>query len=227
SISQAVYDEFDKIAVIDHHRRGDEFPDKPLLTYIESSASSASELVAELIQYRASRRSQVPKFITTSLLAGIYVDTKNFTVRTTGRTFDIAGYLKNQGADTSLVQYMLSTDLDSYLMISELVSRSQHFREDIVIAAADEDRVYDSVTVAKAADTLLSINGIHAAFVITKQPGDLIGISARSTGKVNVQTLMEALGGGGHFTNAATQIKNSSIGDVENQLRAELTKNEQ
>lgn len=227
SISQAVYDEFDKIAVIDHHRRGDEFPDKPLLTYIESSASSASELVAELIQYRASRRSQVPKFITTSLLAGIYVDTKNFTVRTTGRTFDIAGYLKNQGADTSLVQYMLSTDLDSYLMISELVSRSQHFREDIVIAAADEDRVYDSVTVANAADTLLSINGIHAAFVITKQPGDLIGISARSTGKVNVQTLMEALGGGGHFTNAATQIKNSSIGDVENQLRAELTKNEQ
>ena len=96
SISQAVYDEFDKIAVIDHHRRGDEFPDKPLLTYIESSASSASELVAELIQYRASRRSQVPKFITTSLLAGIYVDTKNFTVRTTGRTFDIAGYLKTK-----------------------------------------------------------------------------------------------------------------------------------
>ncbi len=227
SISQAVYDTFEKIAVIDHHRRGDEFPDKPLLTYIESSASSAAELVAELIQYRAARKSLLPKFISTALLAGIYVDTKNFTVRTTGRTFDIAGYLKNQGADTSLVQYMLSTDLDSYLMISELVSRSKHFKEDIVIASADEDRVYDSVTVAKAADTLLSINGIHAAFVITKQPGDLIGISARSTGKVNVQTIMEGLGGGGHFTNAATQIKGSNIDEVEDRLRNELINHDQ
>lgn len=224
SISQKVYDVFDKIAVIDHHRRGDEFPDKPLLTYIESTASSASELVTELIQYRSTRKTQIPKFITTSLLAGIYVDTKNFSVRTTGRTFDIAGYLKNHGADTSLVQYMLSTDLDSYLMISELVSKSKHYKEDIVIAVADDKRVYDSVTVAKAADTLLSINGIHAAFVITRQPSKLIGISARSTGKINVQVLMEALGGGGHFTNAATQIKDKSLDEVKKMLIQELNK---
>ena len=109
---------------------------------------------------------------------------------------------------------MLSTDLDSYLMISELVSKSKHYKEDIVIAVADDKRVYDSVTVAKAADTLLSINGIHAAFVITRQPSKLIGISARSTGKINVQVLMEALGGGGHFTNAATQIKDKSLDEV-------------
>ena len=157
-------------------------------------------------------------------MAGIYVDTKNFSVRTTGRTFDIAGYLKNHGADTSLVQYMLSTDLDSYLMISELVSKSKHYKEDIVIAVADDKRVYDSVTVAKAADTLLSINGIHAAFVITRQPSKLIGISARSTGKINVQVLMEALGGGGHFTNAATQIKDKSLDEVKKMLIQELNK---
>ncbi len=117
---------------------------------------------------------------------------------------------------------MLSTDLDSYLMISELVSRSQHFREDIVIAAADEDRCTIVSPLRKR--PILCYRSMGSMPHLSLQPGDLIGISARSTGKVNVQTLMEALGGGGHFTNAATQIKNSSIGDVENQLRAELTK---
>lgn len=225
SISQAVYDAFENIVVIDHHRRGDEFPEKPLLTYIESTASSASELVAELIQYQSGNtKVKLPKFTSTALLAGIYVDTKNFTVRTNARTFDIAAYLKNKGADTTLVQYMLSTDLNSYLTISELVSRSEYYQDDIVVSTAKKTQVYDSVTIAKAADTLLSMNGIHASFVISKQPNDVVGISARSTGKINVQRIMEALGGGGHFTNAATQIKGESLEKVHKMLFEELSK---
>lgn len=224
SISQEVYDAFEKIVIIDHHRRGDEFPEKPLLTYIESTASSASELVAELIQYQSNMRLNITKFIPTVLLAGIYVDTKSFVVRTTGRTFDIAAYLRNKGADTALIQYLLSTDIESYLLISELVSKTKYFQPDIVVSTANKSHIYDSVTAAKAADTLLSMNGIHASFVITKQPNDIIGISARSSGKINVQTIMEALGGGGHFTNAATQIHGESLENVRKMLFNELSK---
>ena len=208
----------------DHHRRGDEFPNKPLLTYIETSASSASELVSEFIQFQTNRKIRLPKFVPTLLLAGIYVDTKSFAVRTTGKTFDMASFLKTQGADIALVQYLLSSDLDSYLSISRLVARSDYYRKDIVVSVADEREVYDGVTVAKTADTLLSLNGIHASFVITKQAGGVIGISARSSGTINVQTIMEALGGGGHFTNAATQIKGKTLDEVQQELFQELDK---
>lgn len=224
SISQNVYDAFEKIIIIDHHRRGDEFPNKPLLTYIETSASSASELVSEFIQFQTNHKNRLPKFVPTLLLAGIYVDTKSFAVRTTGKTFDMASFLKSQGADIALVQYLLSSDLDSYLSISRLVARSAYYRKDIVVSVADDREIYDGVTVAKTADTLLSLNGIHASFVITKQAGGVIGISARSSGKINVQTIMEALGGGGHFTNAATQIKGKNLDEVQQELFQELDK---
>lgn len=224
SISYKVYEAFEKIIIIDHHRRGDEFPNKPLLTYIESSASSASELVSEFIQFQTNRKTRLPKFVPTLLLAGIYVDTKSFAVRTTGKTFDMASFLKSKGADISLVQYLLSSDLDAYLSISRLVARSEYYCKNIVVSVADEQTIYDSVTVAKTADTLLSLNGIDASFVITKQAGNIIGISARSSGVINVQTIMEALGGGGHFTNAATQIKDATLDEVQQVLFQELDK---
>ena len=206
AISQEVYEAFDKVVIIDHHRRGDEFPQNPLLSYIETSASSASELVAELVEYQSDKTHQLSKLVATMLLAGIYVDTKSFSVRTTGRTFDLASYLKNHGADLSIIQDFLASDLWSYLQISELVSRCEYVTPEIVVAVGPEDRSYDNVTVAKTADTLLSMNDIMASFVITKRTDGLVGISARSAGKINVQKLMENLGGGGHFTNAAAQI---------------------
>ncbi|MGM0214322.1 DHH family phosphoesterase [Enterococcus sp. AZ109] len=222
SISQELYEQFENVVIIDHHRRGEEFPSKPLLTYIESSASSASELVAELVQFESKENRKMTKMEATLLLAGITVDTKNFSIRTTARTFDVASYLKTCGADASLVQYILSTDIKSYLEISQLVGESEYVGEDIVIAAGSETKEYDSVTAAKTADTLLSMVDINAAFVIIKRNDGVVAISARSTGTINVQMIMEALGGGGHFTNAAAQIKATTIAEVKQQLLATI-----
>ena len=224
SIDQDLYEQFENIVIIDHHRRGEEFPGKSLLTYIESSASSASELVTELIQFESNERQRMSKMAATLLLAGITVDTKNFAVRTTARTFDVASYLKTCGADASLVQYLLSTDIQSYLEISKLVGESDYVREDIVVATGTDDHEYDSVTAAKTADTLLSMVDINAAFVIIKRTDGVIAISARSSGTINVQTVMEALGGGGHFTNAATQLSNSTIAEAKEQLLDAINK---
>lgn len=218
SISQELYERFDKVVIIDHHRRGDEFPAKPLLSYIESSASSASELVTELIEYQSNSANKLQAFEATMMLAGIVVDTKSFNTRTTARTFDVASYLRTCGADSSLVQYLLSSDLTSYLEMNNLISKSEYVTKDTVVVAGSEDKEYDSVTAAKTADTLLSMAGINAAFVITKRTDQQIGISARSNGSINVQIIMENLGGGGHFTNAAVQLSNVTVAEVKEQL---------
>ncbi|MBO0467850.1 DHH family phosphoesterase [Enterococcus plantarum] len=218
SISQELYEQFDKVVIVDHHRRGDEFPAKPLLSYIESSASSASELVTELIEYQSNVNKQLDRFEATLLLAGIVVDTKSFSVRTTARTFDVASYLRTCGADSSLVQYLLSSDLTSYLEMNSLIAQSEYVTPDTVIVTGSEENEYDSVTAAKTADTLLSMVGINAAFVITKRIDKQIGISARSNGSINVQLVMEDLGGGGHFTNAAVQLSNVTVAEVKEQL---------
>lgn len=218
SISQELYEQFDKVVIIDHHRRGDEFPAKPLLSYIESSASSASELVTELIEYQSNMQKHLEKFEATLLLAGIVVDTKSFSVRTTARTFDVASYLRTCSADSSLVQYLLSSDLTSYLEMNSLIAKSEYVTPDTVIVTGSETKEYDAVTAAKTADTLLSMVGINAAFVITKRIDKQIGISARSNGSINVQLIMENLGGGGHFTNAAVQLKNTTVTNAKEQL---------
>ncbi len=225
SISQSLYEQFDKIVIIDHHRRGEEFPSKPLLTYIESSASSASELVTELIQYQSSRTNRISRLEATLLLAGMTVDTNNFNVRTTARTFDVASYLKTCSADASLVQYLLSSDLATYLEISHLIAHNEQVTEDIVVAAGTDEKEYNSVIAAKTADTLLSMVNINGAFVITKRTDGLVGISARSTGTINVQLIMESLGGGGHFTNAATQLENVTVEEAKQQLLAAIQEN--
>ncbi|MEY8446186.1 DHH family phosphoesterase [Enterococcus ratti] len=225
SISQELYEQFDKIVIIDHHRRGEEFPSKPLLTYIESSASSTSELVTELIQYQSNRSNRLDRFIATLLLAGMTVDTNSFNVRTTARTFDVASYLKSCSADASLVQYLLSSDLETYLEISHLIAQSEYVTSDIVVAAGTDEKEYNSVIAAKTADTLLSMININGAFVITKRTDGLVGISARSTGTINVQVIMESLGGGGHFTNAATQLENVTVEETKQRLLATIKEN--
>ena len=225
SISQELYEQFAKVIIIDHHRRGDEFPVKPLLSYIESSASSASELVTELIEYQSSSDRRIDSFEATLLLAGIVVDTESFKVRTSARTFDVASYLRGCSADSSLVQYLLSSDLSTYLEMNELIAKSEYITTDTVVVIGSEDKEYDSVTAAKAADTLLSMAGINAAFVITKRKDKMIGISARSDGTINVQLVMESLGGGGHFTNAAVQLSNTTIEQTKKQLLEKVHQN--
>lgn len=155
----------------------------------------------------------------TALLAGIIVDTKSFTFRTGARTFDAASYLRSHGADTVLVQELLKEDMDQYLRVAKAIKNAYIYTNGIAIAKVDSDDYYDQVLIAQSADTLLTMTGIIASFVIAKRGENFIGISGRSLGEVNVQLIMENLGGGGHLTNAATQMKNVTVDEAEEKLR--------
>ncbi|MBA1394931.1 hypothetical protein EQ500_13840, partial [Lactobacillus sp. XV13L] len=146
------------------------------------------------------------KLEATAMLAGISVDTRSFTLRTGTRTFDAASYLRSVGADGTLVQNLLKEKVDSYIQRSHLIDSIMMVTPHIALCNGAEDQIYDSVIAAQAADTLLTLDQIDAAFVITKRADDKISISARSLGDFNVQVIMEEMGGGGHLSNAATQL---------------------
>lgn len=200
--------------VIDHHRRAEEFIENPTLVYMEPYASSTAELVTELLEYQP-KSLKLKMLEATALLAGIIVDTKSFTLRTGSRTFDAASYLRSKGADTILVQQFMKEDLDIYIKRSKLIESAKIYRDSIAISKGSSDEVYGPVLLAQAADTLLTMSGINASFVISKRSDGKIGISARSLGDVNVQVIMEKMNGGGHLTNAATQIEDTTIEDAE------------
>lgn len=204
--------------VIDHHRRGEEFPENPALVYIEPYASSTAELVTELFEYQPSDAEPINKIEATAMLGGIIVDTKSFSLRTGSRTFDAASYLRSCGADAVLIQRLLKEDQTTYLERSHLIENMYFITDHIAIAAGEEDQVYGSVVTAQTADTMLSMNHVDAAFVITKRDDGRIGISGRSLGEINVQVIMEKMGGGGHLSNAATQMENVSVAEAEKQL---------
>ncbi|RFU67274.1 DHH family phosphoesterase [Peribacillus saganii] len=216
-IDERLLNRIDKVVVIDHHRRGEEFIDQPLLVYMEPYASSTAELVTELLEYQP-KRSKVDMLEATALLAGIIVDTKSFTLRTGSRTFDAASYLRAQGADTVLVQKFLKEDVDTYIRRSKLIETVSFYRKGIAIAKGGPDQINNQVLIAQAADTLLTMDGVAASFAISKRDENMIGISARSLGDVNVQIIMESLGGGGHLTNAATQLTDISVDEAELRL---------
>ncbi|MCZ0754740.1 DHH family phosphoesterase [Anoxybacillus sp. J5B_2022] len=211
----------DHIVVIDHHRRGEEFIANPLLVYMEPYASSTSELVTELLEYQP-QRAKLSMLEATALLAGIVVDTKSFTLRTGSRTFDAASYLRAQGADTVLVQKLLKENIVSYVKRAKIIENASISAKGIAIAKGNPNEVYDQVLIAQAADTLLTLSGVVASFVISKRTDETIGISARSLGDINVQVIMESLGGGGHLTNAAAQLANTTMEEAERRLRAAI-----
>jgi c-di-AMP phosphodiesterase-like protein len=217
-IEERLLSRTDKVVVIDHHRRGEDFIKNPLLVYMEPYASSTSELVTELLEYQP-KRGKIDMLEATALLAGIIVDTKSFTLRTGSRTFDAASYLRAQGADTVLVQKFLREDIDSYLKRSKLIETVEFYKDGIAIATGKDQQIHDQVLIAQAADTLLTLDGVVASFVISKRNEEQIGVSARSLGDVNVQVIMEHLRGGGHLTNAATQLTGVSIAEVEELLK--------
>ncbi|WP_077616642.1 DHH family phosphoesterase [Caenibacillus caldisaponilyticus] len=210
----------DRIVVIDHHRRGEDFIENPVLIYMEPYASSTAELVTELLEYQR-KQPALSALEATALLAGITVDTKNFTLRTGSRTFDAASYLRAHGADTILVQKLLRDDLEHYYQRTRLIQNVEIYRDHIALAVGEEGDVNEQVIIAQAADALLSIDGIEASFVISLRPDGLVGISARSLGEINVQLIMESLGGGGHLTNAATQL-DTSIEEAVQRLKAAI-----
>lgn len=209
-IDENLLNKANRKVVIDHHRRGESIISSPLLVYMEPYASSTAELVTELLEYQPTEH-RLTRIESTIMLAGIIVDTRNFTLRTASRTFDAASFLRSHGADTILCQHFLKDDIDTYIKRSDLIKTVKLFRGGVAIAHGDEEQIYHPVTVAQAADELLGLEGVEASYVVAKRSEDTVGISARSLGEVNVQLTMEALGGGGHLSNAATQIKDSTV----------------
>lgn len=221
-LDENILNKANRKVVIDHHRRGESFISNPLLIYMEPYASSTAELVTELLEYQLTEQ-RLTRLESTVMYAGIIVDTRNFTLRTGSRTFDAASYLRAHGADTILTQHFLKDDVDTYINRSELIQTVEVQDNGIAIAHGSDDKIYHPVTVAQAADELLSLEGIEASYVVAKREDNLIGISARSLGSINVQLTMEALGGGGHLTNAATQIKDVTIDEAIEQLQQAIT----
>ncbi|WP_227395033.1 DHH family phosphoesterase [Jeotgalibacillus aurantiacus] len=217
-IDERLLNKAEKVVVIDHHRRGEEFIENPLLVYMEPYASSTAELVTELLDYQP-KHEKITMLEATALLAGIIVDTKSFTMRTGSRTFDAASYLRTLGADTILVQQFLREDVTTYVERARLVETVTFYKHGMAIAFGEDDRIHDPVIIAQAADTLLSMEDVAASFVVAFRDEDVVGISARSLGTVNVQLIMEKLNGGGHLTNAATQLKGISIDEAVEQLK--------
>lgn len=209
-IEEKLLDQIDNVIVIDHHRRGEDFIEDPLLVYMEPYASSTAELVTELLEYQP-QRTKMTMLEATALLAGIMVDTKNFTLRTGSRTFDAASYLRTHGADTVLVQRFLKEGIDQYMQRSHLIEDTHIDGRGVAIAIGKETETFTQVLIAQAADTLLTFSGVIASFVVARRAEEVVSISARSLGDVNVQVIMEKLAGGGHLTNAATQLSGLSI----------------
>jgi c-di-AMP phosphodiesterase-like protein len=216
--SEGLLESCNRVAVIDHHRRGSSYIEKMALNYHEPYASSASELVTELLQYLV-EPTDLLRAEAEALLAGIVLDTKNFTNRTGGRTFEAAAYLRRAGADTQEVQRIFQSDLQSMITRYAIIRQAELYHEDIAIAALDEE--YDRVTAAKAADEMLTLKGVQASFVLYKK-GDGVYISARSLGEVNVQVIVESLGGGGNSTTAGGELPGRRVSDVKDQLLAAI-----
>lgn len=202
-------------AVIDHHRRGEEFISNPKLIYLETYASSASELVTELLQYLGDEV-EIGRAEATALLAGITVDTKKFMFQTGARTFEAASYLRSLGGDPAAVQGLLRDDLDTVVKKAEVLRHARVLYGQIALGVSREEREDAQLLAAKTADSMLNIAGVKASFVLWAYQGGVV-ISARSNGQINVQIIMEKLGGGGHLTVAAAQME-STITQAEERL---------
>ena len=218
--SEPLLEACNRVAVIDHHRRGSSYIEKMALNFHEPYASSASELVTELLGYLL-EPGDLLKTEAEALLAGIVLDTKNFTNRTGGRTFEAAAYLRRAGADTQDVQRMFQSDLESMIDRYAIIRQAVLYREDLAIAAIDEE--CERVTAAKAADELLTLSGVQASFVFYPKDGGVY-ISARSLGEVNVQVIVEALGGGGNSTSAGGQLPGVTVEQVRQKLQEAIDK---
>ncbi len=212
--SESLLQSCNRVAVIDHHRRAADYIQNVALSFHEPYASSASELVTELLQYMV-EQSDILRMEAEALLAGIVLDTKNFTLRTGGRTFDAAAFLRRAGADTSDVKHLLQSDLKSALAKYSMVQKARIYKAGIAIAAPET--ADNKVVAAQAADELLNISGIQASFVVFPL-NDQINISARSLGDINVQVIVERMGGGGNKSTAGAQISGKTQREVVEEL---------
>ncbi len=211
----------DKIVLIDHHRRSEEYIENTLLDYIEPYASSTCELVSEIVQYMEDHI-KLTKFEADSLLAGIVVDTNSFTFKTGVRTFEAASFLRRNGADTTDVKELFNESLDSMKKKTEIIERSEIILNDVAVSYIDEISENSNVIAAQSADELLTIKNVKMSFVLVRN-ADYINISARSSGTVNVQVIMEHLGGGGHLNMAGAQIATQDMNEAKAKLYEAIT----
>ncbi|NLI54986.1 MAG: hypothetical protein GX417_11815 [Clostridiales bacterium] len=210
-----------RVVVIDHHRRGADHIDNPTLHFLEARASSTSELVTEMLQYFDTNL-RPPAFVCGTLLAGITIDTKHFAFNVGSRTFEAAGYLRKNGADTSMVKQMFQDDMESFGDVATTVRSAEVLPGGMALASVGEEIKNAPLIAAKSADELIGIRGIEAAFVLGRDDGDSISVSGRSLGKVNVQLICEKLGGGGHLTMAGAQLKDMELDEAEALVRAAI-----
>ena len=210
-----------KIVIIDHHRRSADFIDNSILTFQEVYASSAAELVTEIIQY-TQNEVELSEVEAEALYAGIMMDTTNFTFKTGVRTFEAAAYLRRCGVDIIKVKKWFQSDLESYNTISEIVRKAEIVRDSIGISIYDVQEKETSLICAKAADELLTIGNITASFVLGLMEDGKVCISGRSIGDVNVQMILEKLGGGGHITLAGAQLENVTIDEAKQELISKI-----
>lgn len=164
-MSKEFYEQFQDVIVVDHHRRDDDFPDNAILTFIESGASSAAELVTELIQFQNAKK-RLNKIQASVLMAGIMLDTKNFSTRVTSRTFDVASYLRSRGSDSVEIQNISATDFDDYKQVNEIILRGERLSDSIIVAAGLAGQYYSNVIASKAADTMLSPTILRLALLL-------------------------------------------------------------
>jgi c-di-AMP phosphodiesterase-like protein len=215
----ALIEKAQRKVIIDHHRRSPDMIEHDTLNYIEVYASSTSEMVTEIIQYMV-EKPRLTRTEAEGLLAGIFMDTKGFSFKTGVRTFEAASFLKSLGADPIEIKKMFTDDLKDYLLIAETI-KSADVNDSIAIAITPKN--VGTVIIAKAADELLNISGISVSFVLGEVNNDIY-ISGRSVGEVNVQIVLEALGGGGHMNIAGAKIPNSTIQEVINKLKDAIKK---
>ena len=209
-----------KIVIIDHHRRSPDFIENAILSFHEVYASSAAELVTEILQY-VETKVNLTTLETEGLYAGIMMDTKNFTFKTGVRTFEAAAYLRKKGVDILRVKKWFQSNLENYNLIAEIVRNAEIVKESIAISIYEKEDKNANLICAKAADELLTISDITASFVLGKQ-GDKICVSGRSIGDINVQLILEKLGGGGHITVAGAQMEGMTIEEAKQELIAQI-----
>lgn len=214
-----IFENFDKVVVIDHHRRGPEFITNAILTYHEVYASSTAELVTELLMYLDEVKLTAAE--AQAIFSGILIDTKNFTFKTGVRTFEVAAYLKKMGVDMTEIKQLFQNDFETYMARVNIVKNAEIIDGQIAISCTNEQIKDISVIAAQAADELLSISGILASFVLCELDG-VVMISGRSLGDINVQVILERLGGGGHLTFAGAQLAGVTLEEARQKLLEEI-----
>ena len=210
-------DRIKKVIVIDHHRRSETTIKNPAITYLEPSASSTCEMVTELLMY-FDEKMRIGKSAATAIYSGIVVDTKNFSIQTGARTFEAAAYLRRSGADPVAVNYLFKSDYETTVSLAKTKAQSEYYEGGLVVSYIDHIIPNVQAIAGQAADSLLRVEGVRMTIILFQMKNDTVGISARSSGDLNVQVIMEKFGGGGHQNVAGAQVKNVPLLDLKDSV---------